>query len=585
MKSAFALIIAVLLPACAATNLNNPIDSTASQDTSLEGPAIVIEKSTANESTAYESIAHDSAQSSMEPKPDTLLAPESVGDEVLTGLGSDVDVLVSDQDTIPQASEEDEVQDIWDRIRSGFTLDYSNPGVQSDLKWFAANQAYLDRVVERARPFLYYIVTETEKRNMPLEIALLPVVESAFQTFAYSHGRAAGIWQFIPSTGRIYGLRQNWWYDGRRDVWASTQAALKYLEALNNKFDDWELALAAYNSGSGTVKRAIRKNKKRGRGIDFWSLRRNLPKETRGYVPKLLAIAAIVAEPERYGVELQSVDNEPYLARVELDGQLDLALAAEMADLSVEEIYALNPAFNRWATEPGFKSHLLLPLENQSRFEEQLALLPSEKRIGWKRHRVRRGETIGQIARRYNTTAQVIRKVNKLRGNMIRQGRGLIIPVALKPRSEYTHTSDKRKKRIQNTTRKGRVKKLYVVKEGDSFWTISRQFKVGVRQLAKWNAMAPRDRLSVGQKLVVWVKKRTSRITSIDTSRMIKPPKSRTKRWIRYTVRRGDSFSRIANKFRVTVAQLKRWNKRLGQGKFLQPGQRLKLFVDVTRQS
>lgn len=475
--------------------------------------------------------------------------------------------------------------DLWDRIRQGFTLDHSHPGVQRDLEWFTSNQAYLDRVAQRARPFLYFIVTETEKRGMPLEIALLPVVESAFQAFAYSHGRAAGIWQFIPGTGRRYGLRQNWWYDGRRDVWASTQAALKYLSALHREFGDWELALAAYNSGSGTVRRAIRKNRRKGKGTDFWSLRRNLPVETRGYVPKLLAISAIVADPERYGISLLSIADSPYLARVELDGQLDLALAAELAELSVEEIYTLNPGYNRWATDPNSSNFLLIPSEMEAAFRERLGSLPPEKRIRWERHRIRKGETIGEIAAQYNTTTRVIKKVNKLRGNMIRQGRNLIIPVAMKDSSQYTHTADNRKKKIQNTSRSGRFKRSYRVKKGDSFWTISRKFHVGVRQLAKWNGMAPRDKLSIGQKLVIWSKRSTKKLTSIDTSRLITPPVNQTKRWIRYKVRRGDSLARIAQKFRLTIKKIKNWNKNLRRKKYLQPGQKLNLYIDVTRQS
>ncbi|MDH5324792.1 MAG: LysM peptidoglycan-binding domain-containing protein [Gammaproteobacteria bacterium] len=477
--------------------------------------------------------------------------------------------------------------DLWDRIRRGFTLDHTHPGVENDLQWYASNQEYLDRVVERATPFLHFIVSETEKRGMPLEIALLPVVESAFQTFAYSHGRAAGIWQFIPGTGRLYGLKQNWWYDGRRDIWASTHAALNYLNALYQKFNDWELALASYNSGSGTVSKAIRKNKRKGRDIDFWSLRRNLPVETRGYVPRLLAISAIVADPERYGITLLSIADEPYFDRVQLDGQLDLALAAEMAELSVEEMYTLNPAFNRWATDPNQENSLLIPLDKVDQFKSQLAQLPPENRIRWIRHKIGKGESIGQIASRYNTTVKVLKKVNKMRGNTIRQGQRLIIPVAMKEPSAYTHTADKRKRRIQNTQRKGRYKQTHIVAEGDSFWTLSRKYKVGMRQLAKWNGMAPRDKLSIGQKLVIWSKRQSKKITAvdIDTSRMITPPHSKTKRWIRYIVRRGDSIARIAQKFRVTVAQIHKWNKVLQSLKYLQPGQKIKLYVDVTRQS
>ncbi len=494
---------------------------------------------------------------------------------------------------LPQDQMAPDYEDLWDRIRQGFTLNHDNTSIAGDIAWFARNQAYLDRVAERAQPYLHYIVTEAEKRDMPLEIALLPVVESAFQPFAYSHGRAAGIWQFIPGTGRLYGLKQNWWYDGRRDIYASTQAALNYLKSLYREFGDWELALASYNSGAGTVKRAIRKNQRRGKPTDYWSLA--LPKETEGYVPKLLAISAIVSDPEKYGIDLKTIPNAPYLTRVDLDAQLDLALAAELADLSVEELYTLNPGFNRWATDPKGSSYLMVPLEKEQLFREQLASLPAEKRIRWEQHRIGKGETIIQIADQYNTTVQVIKEVNKLRGNSIHAGRYLIIPVAMKDTSEYSHTEDKRRAKIQNTARAGRNKSVHMVSKGDTFWDIARTYDVNVGALAKWNGMSPRDPLSIGQKLVVWTKDEgeagtgnndsDSRITSIDMSRLAAPPESATKRWINYIVRRGDSLARIAERFRVSISQVKSWNKVLKSRKYLQPGQRIKLYVDVTRQS
>ena len=201
---------------------------------------------------------------------------------------------------------------IWPRIRDGFAIDthLDHPWVQSELAWYSKHPEYLFRTMTRAEPFLHYILEEAEKRDMPTELVLLPIVESAYQPFAYSHGRAAGIWQFIPSTGKLYGLEQNWWYDGRRDIYASTQAALNYLQNLNKLFKgDWTLALAAYNSGSGTVQRAIRKNKKKGKPTDFWHLK--LPKETRAYVPKLMALKELVENSELYDISLRCIPNAP----------------------------------------------------------------------------------------------------------------------------------------------------------------------------------------------------------------------------------------------------------------------------------
>jgi membrane-bound lytic murein transglycosylase D len=466
---------------------------------------------------------------------------------------------------------------LWNRLRAGFRLDHSDhPGVQPFIDWYANNQDYLDRVVERARPFLHDILDEIERRGLPTEIALLPVVESAFQPFAYSPGRAAGIWQFIPATGRRYGLKQNWWYDGRRDVYASTRAALNYLSTLNKDFNgDWLLALAAYNSGEGRVLRAIRKNRRIGKKTDFWSL--DLPAETRGYVPKLLAISSIVENAATYGVTLAPIPDEPYLARVNIDSQIDLALAADLADLTIEDIYQLNPAFNRWATDPKGPHVLSLPLDVADEFRAKLAQLKKRERIQWKRHRIRSGETLGQIAQRYQTSVRLLQDINNIRGKMIRAGHSLIIPVATKSLKHYL-SEDRRRLAIQNAERQGE-KVQHVVQAGDTLWDLSRAYKVNVRKLASWNAMSPRDPLMPGQRLVIW----TREPRAVKT-RFIKPPASARHQKVHYRVRKGDSLARIAQKFSVTVSLLRRWND-LPKGKYLQPGQRLTLYVDITQQS
>ncbi len=602
------LIVAFVVSGCASQKVEtapiySPLDKAAKQ-TGAPGSADVAAADGAASEGSEGQRSHFTPTDNPKALADISQALEQEG----TAPGSDDGQTVV-LDDINEDSAAQPYDDLWDRIREGFSLPYDEKQIAGDLNWFANNQAYLERVVERARPYLHFVVSEVEKRNMPLEFALLPVVESAFQPFAYSHGRAAGIWQFIPSTGRLYGLRQNWWYDGRRDIYASTNAALNYLKNLYGEFNDWELVLASYNSGAGTVKRAMLKNQRRGKPTDYWSLR--LPPETEGYVPKLLAIAAIVADPEKYGINLQSIPNSPYLARVDLDNQLDLALAADLAGLSVDELYTLNPGFNRWATEPNAKGYLMLPLEKEKQFREQLAVIPPEEHIRWEEHKVKKGETIASIARTYNTTSQVLVQVNKLRGNRLNPGRTLMIPVALKDTTVYTHTEDKRRSEIQNTPRAGRAKEVYAVKAGDTFWSISRSFDVNVMQLAKWNGMSPRDPLAIGQKLVVWVKQAepeepaeevtaaaaednaaednseddAKRESAVDLTRLASPPESVTMRWINYVVRRGDSLARIAARFRVTVAQVKSWNSFLAKRKRLRPGQRIKLYVDVTSQS
>ncbi|WP_250658334.1 LysM peptidoglycan-binding domain-containing protein [Alkalimarinus coralli] len=473
-------------------------------------------------------------------------------------------------------------QDLWLRMRSGFKLDLdlNNPRIEMQLNWYKKHQRYIDRTTARSSRYLHYIVQETEKRGMPLELALLPVVESAFDPFAYSHGRASGIWQFIPGTGKAFGLKQDWWYDGRRDIVASTDAALTYLQALANRFDgDWLLALAAYNSGGGTVSKAIRYNKKRGRKTDYWSLK--LPRETRAYVPKLLAISKLIKEPEKYGITLKPLPNEAYFDIVKVGSQIDLAQAAKMANISVEELYLLNPGFNRWATSPIGPHRLLIPIANTEQFKTALASIPANQRLSWQRYSVKSGDSLIRIAKKYNTTPSVIKQANNLRSNLIRQGQKLLIPVAAKGNAYYSFSSDNRIQKKQNAVPRGksRSKLEYTVRAGDTLWDISRKYKVGVRSLAKWNSMAPTDPLKPGKKLVIWTKAAPATV-----ARGFSPPGRKNIRKIGYKVRRGDSLARIAGKFNVTVKQIVTWNN-IDPKKYLKPGQRLKLHIDVTNGS
>jgi membrane-bound lytic murein transglycosylase D len=469
-------------------------------------------------------------------------------------------------DAVPALAPADP-EDLWGRLRDGFALPHtSNARIEPQLNWYRNNPRYLDRVFDRADPYLYYILEQLEARDMPNEIALLPVVESAFDPFAYSHGRAAGLWQFIPGTGKRFGLKQDWWYDGRRDVLASTGAALDYLEYLHKTFDgDWMLALAAYNSGEGTVLNALRRNRKAGKATDFWAL--DLPKETRVYVPKLLALSILVKDPAAHGLVLQEIPNESRIAEVETGGQLDLAVAARLAEIPLEDLYKLNPGFNRWATAPQGPHRLVLPADKAERFAEALAELPPEQRLRWVRHEIRPGETLSEVAKKYRTTVAVLQQTNQLQGHNIRAGKHLLVPVAATDLADYSLSAGQRLAQTQSRNRGG-VKKIHVVRKGDTFWDLARHYQVPLRSLAKWNSMAPGDPLRLGQKLVIW--DRTA--------------DRRTVRSIHYQVRSGDSLARISSRFNVSVNDLCNWNG-ITPKKYLQPGQTLKLYVDVTRQA
>lgn len=470
--------------------------------------------------------------------------------------------------------EMDGAPSIWVRIREGFQFDlsYSNPRIEKERQWYLSNPDYLETVFNRADPFLYYMLDEAERRRMPTELVLLPVVESAFDPFAYSHGRASGIWQFIPGTGKRFGLKQNWWYDGRRDVVASTGAAMTYMRSLHKMFKgNWLHALASYNAGEGNVLRAVRANESAGRPTRFWAL--DLPKETEVYVPRLIALAQIVASPERYGVTLNDISNQPRIATVNLDGQLDLSQAARLAGISVDEVYHLNAGFNRWATDPEGPHRLVLPIETVESFKSNYRKLPAKDRIQWVRHTVRPGDNLLALASRYRTTPEVIRKANQMASNTIRVGSGLMIPTATRDFSVYSQSADNRLSQKQSTQPKAAsLKRTHRVASGDTLWGISQKYKVSTRQLASWNGMAPGDPLKAGRTLVVWQKGGST--SPSNTGRGVI-------RKVGYQIRSGDSLSSIASRFNVSVNDLVKWNP-LNRSSVLKPGQHIRIYVDVT---
>lgn len=437
----------------------------------------------------------------------------------------------NDETAAAEPPTEDKKKDLWDRLRGEFALtEYSDhPNVLTQLNWYANQTDYLDRVFGRAERYLHFILEEVERRDMPTEIALLPVIESGFYPLALSRRRAAGLWQFIPSTGERFGLKQNWWYDGRRDIYASTRAALDYLEQLHDRFNgDWLLALAAYNAGEGTVERAIRKNQLAGKATDFWNL--DLPQETREYVPKLLALSALVNEPEKYGIDLKSIPDSPYLGSVNVKGQLDLSVAAKLAAMPLEDLKRLNPGFTQMAMDPDGPHILLLPADKVETFQNRLAELPKDQRVRWNRHLVQRGETLIRIAQRYGTNVAVLRQINGLSSNAIRAGRYLLIPIGLADKIAQSTAPAKENPKLNQAARKGNSVQTknktitrtnrtailaaakaataglqsthYIVKSGDSLTKIAARFDVRIADLRKWNTLKG-DALKPGQLLTV----------------------------------------------------------------------------------
>lgn len=394
--------------------------------------------------------------------------------------------------------------DIWERIRAGYAmpvLDSQLVGVHE--RWFERNPEYVENMVSRARYYLYYIVEEVEKRGMPMEIALLPAIESAYKPHANSRARAVGLWQFIRSTGRVYGLEMNWWYDGRRDVMASTQAALDYLEKLYTQFNDWQLALAAYNCGEGKVERLVKENQRRGLPTDYSSLRK-LPRETKHYVPKLMAMANIVANPEKYGLKLAAIPNTEYFAKIDMEGQIDLGVVARLTDMPVDELFMINPGYQRWITDPKGPHALLVPADKKEALLDGLSKLSDEERVQWARHEVRRGDTMSRIAGRYGVTVDAIRTSNKLNSNHLSIGQNLLIPVSA---NKVALASVQPPAYIRSThaaAHGARVKIVHRVRSGETLWSIARRYRVYINQLREWNLLDEGDVLRLGQRLSIW---------------------------------------------------------------------------------
>lgn len=466
--------------------------------------------------------------------------------------------------------------DLWKIISADLQLNrpIDHPSVKEKIRWYQKNQDYIDRVVDRATPYLHYIVHELKQNNLPIDLALLPIVESAYHPFAYSPSRASGLWQFMPATGKQFGLKQNWWYDGRRDIVASTKAAIKYLKQLNVLFNgDWPLALAAYNAGPGNVKKAIKKNNKRGQPSDYWHLQ--LHRETRDYVPNLIALAEILANQEHYKIKFNPIPNSTHFKIVNIKNQIDLAAVSEITKLDMDSIYRLNPGFSRWATAPNGPHRLLLPNNVAEDFQQKLAQLPKSERLSWREHKIKSGETLSEIAEIYGTNVHALKTTNRLKNNRIRAGKFLLIPISKQPAESYTLSQESRRYKGLKRSSDGKDY-IYRIKRGDNLWDISRHYGVSVAQLCHWNGINRRSTLRLGQKLHIKInpEKPISKFAKISTKKSVNGLYK-----VNYEVQDGDSLWLISRQFGVSVKELKRWNN-LVNGRYLQPGQSINVFID-----
>jgi membrane-bound lytic murein transglycosylase D len=407
-------------------------------------------------------------------------------------------VEVTEPPALPKIDRTVPPQDLWQRIRQGFAIpDIDNPLVQRQMTYYAARPEYLQRMFDRSRLYLFHIVDEIEKRGLPTELALLPMVESAFNPMAYSRSHASGLWQFIPGTGRRYDLKQNWWYDGRRDIVDSTNAALDYLTAVYEMHGDWHLALASYNWGENAVARAIAKNRAAGKPTDYQSLK--MPPETRNYIPKLQALKNIINNPDYFNVTLAPIPNEPYFATYDRVVDIDVQLAAKLAEMPVEEFIALNPGFSRPLIRAAVTPRIVLPADKVDVFHENLAKLDGEDLVSWKTYYPKRGETFESIAKKHRIMVSYLKEVNGI------SQRNKVLPTMVVVPMDAEAARMQRLPIMYAPPIPVSVRRIFhTVKPGETLPVIAKKYKVSTEDINRWNPRV--TKATPGQKLMLEVR-------------------------------------------------------------------------------
>ena len=475
-----------------------------------------------------------------------------------------------DHQSLPPIEDTDVIKksdNLWMRLQTQFQLvdHYDHFAVDEELSAYIYNQAYFDRITERAEPFLFWIVSEIERRKLPMELALIPIVESTFNPNAYSPKHAVGLWQFIGPTAKSFGLQQDWWYDGRRDPRASTIAALDFLEQLHKEFnEDWLLALAAYNTGQGNVNRAIKRQGINRNSADFWSL--PLAKETKEHVPKILALAKLISHSQRYGVALTPIENKEPLALIEVDSQIDLAQAAKLAQLDYQELRRLNPGYLQWATHPDNPQVIAVPIDHAGYLKTGIENLGPDRFITWDRYEIKPGDTLSGIALRIQTEVEVLRSVNQITGSRIIAGDALLVPRTTDPTLLANITKNQRTSR-----RVLPIPNEYIVRNGDNLWTIARRFNIKSKDVALWNNISVNSILQPGQELNLAFLKNPSTATEISNNSTARD----------YRVQSGDSMIGIAKRFSINLNKLLNWNN-LMPNDLIFPGQLIRIIPPET---
>lgn len=489
-------------------------------------------------------------------------APTSI--EGIQTYQKNIHLTPEKQSLVDDISRYRNADNLWDVLREEFTLPHyeDNPLVQAKIEWYMNNQDYLLRSANRAAPYLYYILQQIKKRHLPAELALLPIVESGYNPFSLSHMGAAGIWQLMPGTASDLGIRQDWWFDGRRDVIASTRGALNHLVYLESFFEgNWLLAIAAYNTGEGNVLSAMRRNIRDGRDTDFWSL--PVAQETKDYVPSLLALAVIVANPDRYPVYFPPVRNAPYLGQIDVGKQINLKYAASLAGISYTKLSQLNPGYNRLSMSNKGPYKLILPIENVAQFTENFARTPLREHIDWIHYKTKPGDSLASITKKFNVSMTDIRRMNHLNltKDKLKPGTNLLLPnnhIEVAEKAPAVKSIATREPVVvANQTPSAASSNKYTVQPGDTIYmtrntdtlsSIAKRFRISTSALMAANGI--HKQITPGTQLVI-----PTHLLTVAQQKPAMVPGDTI-----YMVRHGDTIEKIATKFHTTPAAVRLTN-------------------------
>ena len=438
-------------------------------------------------------------------------------------------------------------ENVWDRIKDTSSLNADNLDEKTleYVNQYLSNPAQLNKLLEKGRYFIYFVLEELERYRLPPELALLPYIESNYDPFSISASGAMGIWQFMPATARIYGLKDTWWYEQRHDPLVSSKAAVRYLAYLHNRFNKKiTYTLAAYNGGPTLLEKRIKLNKKAGKLTDLKNLK--LPTQTQEYVPKFKAILAIVLNSEKYEIKLPDFPNKPVLGKIELNGQVEILAFSEFAGLKPEFVYKLNAGYTKWASPPGDKTIFNIPIELEEVLNLKKENFIQTNQINWVTHRVSKGDSLWKIAEEFDTEVNVLKKVNYLSSNVLSLNQELLIPLSNDQNQTFIPYQ------------------AHIISEGDTLWNLGIQYNISPAEIAKTNGLKMSSPLRIGSELNIGNKNIYRTINS-------------KKRTILYSVKQGDSLYRIADIFNIEISEIKKINE-LSTNE-IKPGQVLKIII------